>query len=112
MGKKGLRFMLAMLCVGIIALFIVIGWAYLGGLNALESTLQNWEGVLMFWRLSVFVAMLAGWPIWINALASCQNWSNDMRRKAINMRWRIAGLLILIEVVLVQNPFLMWHATY
>jgi hypothetical protein len=112
MGNKGQRFMLAMLCVGVISLFVVIGWAYLGGLNALESTLQNWEGALMFWRLSVLVAMLAGWPIWINALANGRNWSHDMRIKAIKMRWRIAGLLILIEVVLVQNPILMWHATH
>lgn len=100
--------MIKRIAIGFVVLTFVVIFAttlfqYQMGGVALQTKLQDLKGVGILMRGAIFVFVFGYWDFLINRLAEKQSWDSSQLAHALNSRWRIAGYMVLVELIIVQN---------
>ena len=100
--------MIKQIFIGFVVLtFIVILttmlFQYQMGGVALQAKLQELKSVGILMRGAIFVFVFGYWDFLINWLADKQGWGSNQLAHALNSRWKIAGYMVLVELLIVQN---------
>lgn len=86
---------------------LVIAVAYLGLVSAFGASVdQAWlaiKPVLIVWRFGLSWVIIGFWPEWVRRFADWAGLLPIERQVLARCRWRFAGLLVAIEVLLVQG---------
>lgn len=100
--------MIKQIAIGFVVLtFIVISvtilFQYQMGGVALQAKLQELKGIGLLMRGAVFVAVFGYWDFLMKWFADKQKWDSNQLSHALNSRWKIAGYMVLVELLIVQN---------
>lgn len=94
---------------GFIALLALAVFAVLNGVIRLIDLVdlrERWAAlkpVLMVWRLGLITTFVAGYPYWVNWLARRQSWPSAQQAAVLKLRWHIAGVLAMAELLIGQQ---------
>lgn len=86
----------------IIAAAILV-WHSLESAQIIQEKIHQAKSWLALWRLSIFVLFIGYWPLLVEKCTRYFHWSVSHENELQALRWRIAGWLIIIELVLVQG---------
>ena len=65
---------------------------------------------LLAWRLVLMAILIGGYPVWVNKVADFLHFHPLQRQIALHQRWRMASLIILVELLFPQRgPALVLH---
>jgi len=65
---------------------------------------------LACWRLGLLLGLACGWRCWVGHYARWAQLDEAQQQALIGQRWRFAGVLLLVEAILVQRlPALLWQ---
>lgn len=81
----------------------VLFWHVIESAQSIQEKIRQAKPWLALWRISLFVLIIAYWPQLTEKLAKYFHWSMTDQNDLKAQRWRIAGWLIVIELVLVQG---------
>lgn len=93
-------------CLAVLAMAV---WAVLHGVFSLSDLLalqDRWAAlrpVFLVWRLGLITAVIAGYPYWVKLLARRQGWPPAQQAAALQLRWTLAGWLVLMELLIGQH---------
>lgn len=101
MLKKGLYF------IFLVILTLVIGYVLLLWVNQTEgqTTIQQLRIPLLFFRIALCVALIGFWPKLVKYFSSRQGreWPAEYTAYMVRIRWKVALLLVLVELIVMQN---------
>lgn len=101
MFKKGLYF------IFLVILTLVIGYVLLLWVNQAEgqNTIQQLRVPLLFFRIAVVVALIGFWPKLVKYFSSRpgREWPAEYTAYMFRIRWKVALLLVLVELIVMQN---------
>jgi len=88
-----------------VALFglIIMSSVSMNGLESVQSALDKFDKWFMFIRLLLIIIAITYWENINTWLARRNDWSDLHLQRVINGRWRTLGILLFIELVLVQQ---------
>lgn len=75
------------------------------GLDVVDSGLRAASPWFMGIRITLMAAAVGFWPRGIAFLGKRQGWSEPRRVFMLDLRWRVALWLAIVELVLVQNGY-------
>lgn len=81
----------------------VLIWHVMESAQSVQEKLHRAKPWLALWRIGLFIQIIACWPQLMEKLAKYFHWSMADQNSLKALRWRIAGWLIVIELVLVQG---------
>ena len=84
----------------IIGLVIIYAYSNLASVDKFITTAKPW---LLFWRMLLFLALIAGWPQCSSMYAQWAGMNKAQLDRMLEYRWRIALWLLVMEVVLSQG---------
>jgi len=84
----------------IIGLVISLAYSNLESVDKFITTTKPW---LLFWRILLFLALIAGWPQWSTMYAQWAGMDKAQLNSMLGCRWRIALWLLIMEAVLSQG---------
>lgn len=93
----------ALLTVILIITVAALLWHVLESAHSIQEKIHQAKPWLGLWRLSLFVLLIGFWPKLVQVTAKYVHWSEAYQTNLKALRWRIAGWLIIIELVLVQG---------
>jgi len=65
---------------------------------------------LLLWRLGLMAILIGGYPVWVNGVADFLHFHPLQRQSALNQRWRVAILILLVELLFPQRGgAVLWH---
>lgn len=93
---------LTMALAVLIMIGLVISYTYsnLESVDKFISTAKPW---LLFWRMLLFLVLIAGWPQWSVFYAQWAGMDKAQLDRMLEYRWRIALWLLVMEAVFSQN---------
>jgi len=93
---------LTMVLAVLIIIGLVISYAYtnLESVDKFITTVKPW---LLFWRMLVFLALIAGWSQWSVMYAQWAGMNKAQIDRMLGCRWRISLWLLIMEAVLSQG---------
>ncbi len=78
--------------------------------NTLQDQLAAAKPWLLAWRIGLLFFWVGFYPYWVNKAADYLRFSPQQRQVALNQRWRVALLLLLMELLFAQRgPALLLH---
>jgi len=88
-----------------VALFglIIMSSVSMDGLEGVQNALNNFDKWFMFIRLSLIAAAITYWVNINTWIAKRNGWSKSHLQRVINGRWKTLGILLFIELILVQQ---------
>jgi len=86
----------------LIMIGLVIGYAYTN-LESVDKFITTTKPWLLFWRMLLFLALIAGWSQWSVMYAKWATLTEAQLIRMLECRWRIALWLLIMEVVLSQG---------
>ncbi len=86
----------------LIMIGLVISYAY-SNLESVERLITTTKPWLFFWRMLVFLLLIAGWQKWSVMYAQWAGMNKTQLDRMLAYRWRIAIWLLVMEVVLSQG---------
>lgn len=94
------------LVIGVLAAFAIVFvasgvWHMIEGAEVVRARLDRTERWLDGWRWVLIVIVIGGWRYWVQWLGA--HLTPAARTGLIDARWRIAGWLVILELVLGQN---------
>jgi len=84
----------------IIGLMISYAYTNLESVDKFITTAKPW---LLFWRMLLFLALIAGWPKWSTLYAQWAGMNKVQLDRMLEYRWRMAIWLLVMEVILSQG---------
>jgi len=84
----------------IIGLVISLAYSNLASVDKFITTTKPW---LLFWRILLFLALIAGWSQWSSLYAEWAGMNKAQLDRMLEYRWRIALWLLVMEAVLSQG---------
>jgi len=93
---------LTMVLAVLIIIGLIISYAYtnLESVDKFITTAKPW---LFFWRMLLFLALIAGWPQWSTLYAQWAGMNKAQLDRMLEYRWRMAIWLLVMEVILSQG---------
>jgi len=98
--KVSLKLTMALAVLIIAGLMISYAYTNLESVDKFITTTKPW---LLFWRMLVFLALIAGWPQWSSMYAQWAEMNKAQLNRMLKYRWRIALWLLIMEAVLSQG---------
>jgi len=95
-----LKLMMTLAVLIIIGLVISLAYSNLASVDKFITTTKPW---LLFWRMLLFLALIAGWPQWSVMYAKWATLTEAQLIRMLEYRWRIALWLLVMEAVLSQG---------
>lgn len=94
------------LILGVLAAFAIvivagIGWNMIEGAEVVRARLDRAEWLLAGWRWLLIVIVVGGWRYWVHWLGG--HLPPESKERLVDARWRIAGWLVILEILLGQN---------
>lgn len=78
--------------------------------NTLQDQLTAAKPWLLTWRVGLLVFLVGFYPYWVNKAADYLQFNPLQRQVTLNQRWRVALLLLLVELLFAQRgPALLLH---
>lgn len=71
--------------------------------NTLQDQLAAAKPWLLAWRVGLLFFLVGCFPFWVNRVADFLQFNPQQRQVAINQRWRVAALLLLVELLFAQR---------
>jgi hypothetical protein len=94
---------------GLISLW-VLSHGTLAEVKSLQGQLAAAKPWLLAWRLALMGFLVGGYPFWVNKAADWLRFQPQQRQHALNQRWRVAFLVVLVELLFPQRgPALLLH---
>jgi len=93
---------LTMTLAVLIMIGLVISYAYTN-LESVDKFITTTKPWLLFWRMLLFLALIAGWPQWSSMYVQWAGMNKAQLDSMLEYRWRIALWLLIMEVVLSQG---------
>jgi len=97
---RSLKLTMALAVLIIIGLVISLSYTNLESVDTFITTTKPW---LLFWRMLLFLALIAGWPQWSVMYAKWAGMNKLQLDRMLGCRWRIALWLLIMEAVLSQG---------
>jgi len=93
------------LFLGLVLLTVVgLGlWTQQRTLFQVTQDLQAARLGFTVWRWTLYLVVIGGWFYWINILKQRFDFDEIVAQRLLAARWRLAGWLLLLELVLAQN---------
>jgi len=93
---------LTMVLAVLIIIGLMISYAYtnLESVDKFITTAKPW---LLFWRMLIFLALIAGWPQWSTLYAQWAGMNKAQLDGMLEYRWRMAIWLLVMEAILSQG---------
>jgi len=95
-----LKLTVALAVLIIIGLVISLAYSNLASVDKFITTTKPW---LLFWRMLLFLELIAGWPQWSTMYAQWVGMNKVQLDSMLEYRWRIALWLLVMEAVLSQG---------
>jgi len=86
----------------LIMIGLVISYAY-SNLESVDKFITTAKPWLLFWRMLLFLALIAGWPQWSTLYAQWAGMNKAQLDRMLEYRWRMALWLLVMEAVLSQG---------
>lgn len=81
--------------------------------NTLQDQLAAAKPWLLAWRVGLLVFLVGCFPFWVNKAADYLQFHPQQRQVALNQRWRVALLFLLMELLFAQRgPALLLHLLF
>ncbi len=93
---------LTMILAVLIMIGLVIGYAYIN-LESVDKFITTAKPWLLFWRMLLFLTIIAGWPQWSTMYTQWAGMNKAQLDRMLECRWRIALWLLVMEAVLSQG---------
>jgi len=93
---------LTMTLAVLIIIGLVISYVY-SNLESVDKFITTTKPWLLFWRMLLFLALIAGWPQWSVMYAKWATLTEAQLIRMLECRWRIALWLLVMEAVLSQG---------
>jgi hypothetical protein len=104
---KGHRFFIRTLiftAIGsVLAALIVVTAFWLYPAHQAIAFFESLSTPLVFWRLLLFMVLIGGWPFWTRWYSQWGYLNTEQSDRLLGLRWRLAGWLIIGELLLTQN---------
>ena len=79
-------------------------------METLYDQLAAAKPYLLVWRLGLMSFLIGCYPVWVNKAADFLKFHPQQRQYALNQRWRMAFLVILVELLFAQRGgAMLWH---
>lgn len=78
-------------------------WSRYQSLPMIANQLDHAWPWMMVWRLTVYVLVIGGWPRWVAGLGRRYDWTAAFSQQLLQLRWRLAGWLVVLELLLAWN---------
>ncbi|WP_018871523.1 MULTISPECIES: hypothetical protein [unclassified Thioalkalivibrio] len=94
------------LLLGVTAAFAIVivaglAWNMIEGAEVVRARLDRIEWMLAGWRWVLIAVVVFGWRYWVSWLGG--HLPHEAQRRLVDARWRVAGWLVILEILLGQN---------
>jgi len=72
-------------------------------MTTLQDQLAAAKPYLLIWRLGLVSFLIGCYPVWVNKVADFLHFHPLQRQIALRQRWRMASLIILVELLFPQR---------
>lgn len=93
---------LTMALAVLIMIGLVISYTY-SNLESVDTFITTAKPWLLFWRILLFLVLIAGWPQWSSIYAQWAVMNKAQLDRMLACRWQIALWLLVMEAVFSQN---------
>ena len=97
----GLRIWLMVIAAFAVVIAGSLWWHAVEGPTTIQARLAALAPVLALFRWAGIAVVVAGWPVWVDCFG--RQLSPEKRAHLKAYRWRIAGWLVVLELVLGQQ---------
>lgn len=103
-GKKIYRWLLWLTIIlsilVVISLAVSLAYSNVETIDQFVLDLKPW---LAYWRLLVFLTVFGGWGLWAKMYARWTSMSENQLEQMMNIRWRMAIWVLVMEAVFSQH---------
>ena len=90
----------------VLSVFVALGvvlWTMQTDHSSVERSIEAAQPYLALWRVFLLLVLIGAWRHWVELMARWAGMNDDQIQYARSQRWRVAGWLILIELILIEN---------
>ena len=91
---------------GVLVLLTGVGllmWGQYQSMPLIAHQLDEARPWLTVWRFALYALVIIGWPWWVAVLSKRASWKDAFHQQLLGLRWRLAGWLLVLELLLAQN---------